>query len=158
MANVAIEQSLESSCISAQNSALLGNLPHLTSIHLWWTCVVEDVMQYLINSPYACPELEVVRVKVTLDTGDRIFALVLTLANCRHTTKQPLHHVECSVGETCEGEALSPANHHPLLQRQHKNNGTHWYKISSSKNIFNIQGKGNFSWCIITPLMEPLTI
>lgn len=81
------------------NGALLGNLPHLTSIHLCWTCVVEDVMQHSIDSPRACPELKIVRVKVTSDTCDRIFALVLTPAKCRHTTKQPLHSVECIVGE-----------------------------------------------------------
>jgi len=38
-------------------------------------------------------------VKVTSDTCDRVFGLVLALAKRRHTVKQPLHSVECVVGE-----------------------------------------------------------
>ena len=85
--------------LPSPNSALLGNLPHLTSIYVCWNCVVEDVIQCLIDFPRTCPELKVVRVKITLETCDRIFGLVLALAKRRHTVKQPLHSVECVVGE-----------------------------------------------------------
>ena len=85
--------------LPSPNGALLGNLPHLTSIYVYWNCVVEDIIQCLIDSPRTCPELKDVRVKVTLDTCDRVFGLVLALAKRRHTAKQPLHHVECVVGE-----------------------------------------------------------
>jgi len=85
--------------LPSPNGALLENLPRLTNIHVGWICVVEDVMQCLIDSPRACPELRVLRVKVTSDTCDRVFGMVLALAKRRHTMKQPLHSVECVVGE-----------------------------------------------------------
>ena len=62
--------------------------------------MVEDIIQCLIDSPRTCPELKVVRVKVTSDTCDRVFGLAVALAKRRHTVKQPLHSVECVVGET----------------------------------------------------------
>ena len=86
--------------LPSPNGALLGNLPHLTGIYVYWNCVVEDVIQCLIDSPRTCPELKVVRVKVTSDTCDRVFGLAVALAKRRHTVKQPLHSVECVVGET----------------------------------------------------------
>jgi len=85
--------------LPSPNGALLGNLPHLTSIYLCWSCVVEDVIQCLIDSPRTCPELKVVRVKIALDTYEKVFGLVLALAKRRHTIKQPLHSIECVVGE-----------------------------------------------------------
>ncbi|KAF9650328.1 hypothetical protein BDM02DRAFT_3127798 [Thelephora ganbajun] len=85
--------------LPSPNSALLRNLPHLISIYVCWTCVVEDVIQCLTESPRTCPELKVLRVKITSDTCDRVFGLVLALAKRRHKTKQPLHSVECVVGE-----------------------------------------------------------
>ena len=89
--------------LPSPNSALLQNLPRLTSIYVCWTCVVEDVLQCLIDFVRACPELKVVRVKVTPDTCDRVFGLVLALAKRRHTVKRPLHSVECVVGEARVG-------------------------------------------------------
>ena len=85
--------------LPSPNGALLENLPHLTSVYVCWTCVVEDVLQCLTDSPRTCPELRILRVKVTPDTCDRVFGLVLALAKRRHTIKQPLHSVECVVGE-----------------------------------------------------------
>jgi hypothetical protein len=85
--------------LPSPNGALLENLPHLASIYVCWACVVEDVLQCLIDSPRACPELKIVRVKVTSDTCDRVFGLVLALAKRRRAIKQPLHSVECVVGE-----------------------------------------------------------
>ena len=85
--------------LPSPNGALLQNLPHLTRLYLCWTCVVEDVIRCLTDSARACPKLEVVRVKVTPDTCDRVFGLVLALAKRRHTIKQPLHSVECVFGE-----------------------------------------------------------
>jgi hypothetical protein len=85
--------------LPSPNSALLRNLPHLTRIYVCWTCVVEDVIQCLIDSPRTCPELKVLRVKVTSDTCSRVFDLVVTLAKRRHTIKRPLHSVECVTGE-----------------------------------------------------------
>lgn len=85
--------------LPSPNSALLENLPHLTGIYVCWTCVVEDVIQCLTDSPRACPGLKTLRVKVTSDTCHRVFGLVLALAKRRHTVKQSLHSVECVVGE-----------------------------------------------------------
>lgn len=84
--------------LPSPNGALLENLPHLTRIYVCWTCVVEDVVQCLTDSPRTCPELEILRVKVTPGTCDRVFGLVLALAKRRRTVKQPLHSIECVVG------------------------------------------------------------
>jgi len=85
--------------LPSPNSALLECLPHLTSIYVCWTCVVEDVVRCLTDFPRTCPELKILRVKVTSGTCDRVFGLVLALAKRRHTVKRPLHSVECVVGE-----------------------------------------------------------
>ena len=85
--------------LPSPNGALLENLPHLTSIYVCWTCVVEDVIRCLTDSPRTCPELRVLRVKVAPGTCDRVFGLVLALAKRRHTVKQPLYSVECVAGD-----------------------------------------------------------
>ena len=85
--------------LPSPNNALLENLPNLTGIYVCWTCVVEDVIQCLTDSPGTCLGLRALRVKVTSDTCHRVFGLVLALAKRRHTVKQPLHSVECVVGE-----------------------------------------------------------
>ena len=89
--------------LPSPNSALLQSLPHLTSIYLCWICVVEDVIRCLTESVRTCPELKVVRVKVTPETCDRVFGLVLALAKRRHAVKQPLRSVECVFGEARVG-------------------------------------------------------
>ena len=71
----------------------------LTRIYVCWTCVIEDVIQCLTDFPRTCPELRVLRVKVTSDTCDRVFGSVLVLCQRRHTTKRPHHSVECAIGE-----------------------------------------------------------
>ena len=94
--------------LPSPNGALLENLPHLTSIYVCWTCVVEDVIQCLADSPRTCPGLKILRVKVTSDTCNRVFGLVLALAKRRHTIKQPLHSVESAVGEARAKGGLVP--------------------------------------------------
>ena len=104
--------------LPSPNAALLENLPHLTSIYVCWVCVVEDVLQCLAGSPRTCPELKSLRVKVVPDTCDRVFGLVLALAKRRHTAKQPLHSVECVVGESRTKRGPAPGRPSPLTPEE----------------------------------------